>query len=153
MENRKMKAEIEVVAADEKLAQLFSEAEFRDLLNSEIGLSPLAYGTKFESDDIVSAEVVILTAFDIVEYVQGAGTDREKHVRFALWRVRLQDAGDISANTYQEGYYQSGAVLTKLADVINNKGLRNELEQYGIKIKAKWEKTSANNTVMTVTIL
>lgn len=150
---RNQSMEIEAVSTDEKLANVISESDFRDLLNSEIGLSPLAYGTKFESDDLVRAENVILTDFDIVEYIQGEGTDKEKDVRFALWRVKIQDDVDFDKGVYREGYYQSGAVLTKLADAIRNKGLQKELETYGVKIKAKWEKTSANNPILTITIL
>lgn len=117
-------------------------------MQGELGLSPLAVGEKFESDDIVKADRVTLWAFDWVEYTVNEGTDKEENVRFALWKTTVERSGK-----RVEGYYQGGVVLNKLATAIGKKGLEAELQKYGVNIKAEWGKTSSKNEILLITIV
>lgn len=142
------KNEIETTAQKAVPAQAASYEEFVSLLQGELGLSPLAVGEKFESDDIVKADNVTLWDFDWVDYTENAGTDKERNVRFAIWKTTLEKGG----KTY-EGYYQGGVVLNKLATAIGSHGLQNELHEYGVKIKAEWGKTSGKNEILLVRVI
>lgn len=125
-------------------AEPFNPAAFIEELQSVISLSPLAHGTKFESEDIVNAEDVVLNDLDIVEYKKSDGEE----VRFAVWRCETTIKGE-----KYDGYYQSGAVLTKLADhILENNQIEN-VRAHGIRINATWGKTSTKNNIVLVDIV
>lgn len=125
-----------------------TQSAFVQVLQTTLGVSDLAYGTKFDSDDLVTAKDLFLTDYDFVSYTENAGTPKERDVRFAVWRVVL-DRG----NGFEEGYTQGGIVLTKLADGIEKNNLRPQMEAFKIHVKCAWAKTGSNNNVLTVSIL
>lgn len=123
--------------------------DFKEALQASIGLSPLATGTKFESDDLVNADTVRLIDFDWAEYVEHAGEPNEREVKFTIWQVEVTAMdGEIT-----RGYYQGGTVLNKLARAIEEKGLFGELSAYGININAHWGKTAGKNDILLIDIL
>lgn len=151
MENKK---QVETVAEVKQTATAptvcADKAAFLTLVQSAMGVSPLAYGRKFESDDLVAAiSPVTLTELDLVDYKENEGTPNEKDVHFALWRVTVETSQD----TFEDGYYQSGTVLTRLGDYIRNAGLENDLRTYGVKIKASWGKTTGGQKILKVDLV
>lgn len=125
---------------------------FLDMLAGEIGLSSLAVGEKFSSDDLVKADVIHLFAYDWVEYVESAGTPEERDVRFALWGVELREedgTGDFKAT---RGYYQGGTVMNRLALAIEKNNAADDFARFGINIKCKWGKTRDKNKILLVEI-
>ena len=108
-----------------------------------IALSSLAVGAKFESDDLVEADNIILRDCDIVEYNKSNG----ENVRFAVWAVDITKADKTIA-----GYHQSGTILTKMADGIIEAGALPALREYGLRIVAKWKKTSGGNDILDITV-
>lgn len=144
------KNEVTAVAKEKStVLSAIDRADFNQLLQSSLGVSPLAYGDKFESDDLVNAKAVTLTAYDFVSYTENAGTAKERDVRFAVWRATIIDDDDVQ----RDGYVQGGLVLTKLADVIEDKGLQAALEQFGVNIECTWGKTSSNNNILQVKVI
>lgn len=144
----KTSTEIEAVAQDERPAAAATYDQFVELLQGELGLSPLAVGEKFESDDIVKADNVTLWDYDWIDYTENAGTDKERNVHFAIWKTTIERNGKTI-----EGYYQGGVVLNKLATAIGSHGLQNELHEFGVKIKAEWGKTSGKNEILLVRVI
>lgn len=108
-----------------------------------IALSPLAVGAKFESDDLVEADGIVLRDCDIVEYNKSNG----ENVRFAVWAMDITKGDKTIA-----GYHQSGVILTKMADGIISEGALDALREYGLKIAAKWKKTSGGNDILDIVV-
>lgn len=142
---------LNVKNADTKIAVPELDA-FKAELQASIGLSPLAVGVKFETDDLVNAKSVRLLDFDWVEYTENVGEPDEKDVRFALWAVELIDEND-ETDTPILGYHQGGIVLNKLAEAVEQKGLYEAMKTYGIDINAHWGKTSAKKQILLVDIV
>ncbi len=128
---------------------LMSEKAFMDMLQGAIGVSPLAVGTKFETDDLIAAVSVRLYDFDWVDYVENAGKPDEREVHFTVWSTIVTDTDGNKI----EGYYQGGTVLNKLATAIETKNIRAEMEKYGIGISVSWGKTNSNNKIALITIV
>ena len=126
-----------------------SKDAFKELLQGSIGLSPLATGQKFESDDLIEAAGVHLVDFDWVEYTENAGETDERDVKFTLWAVEVTDmSGGIT-----KGYYQGGTVLNKLAKTIEDNDLFDELAEYGIDVNVRWGKTAKKKEIVLIDIL
>lgn len=118
-------------------------------LQGEINLSPLAVGTKFDSDDLVKADYVKLKEFDWVEYVENEGTEKERNVRFALWAIDVQNGEKV-----EQGYYQGGIILNKIATAIGkSEKLLDDFNRFGVIIKCEWGKTSSKNDILLVKVL
>lgn len=143
------KNEVAVTAETTTPAVKVSYDAMVDILQGELGLSPLAVGEKFESDDLVQSADITLWAYDWVNYIENEGTDKEREVRFALWKTTLTDRKGVT----REGYYQGGAILNKLATAIGANGLENEMAEYGVKITAKWGKTSSKNDILLIQVV
>ena len=134
---------------DTKNKPVIAASDFKEALQSSIGLSPLATGVKFESDDLVEADKVHLTAFDWVAYTENEGGADERDVKFTIWAVEVTDtSGNIT-----KGYYQGGTVLNKLARAIEEKDLFAELAAFGIDINVHWGKTSSKNDILLIDII
>ena len=118
-------------------------------LTAAIGVSPLAVGTKFESDDLVNADYVRLKDFDWISYRENKGSDDEKEVNYSLWSVTVYNDDKI-----ENGYYQAGVVLGNLARSIEEDvQLREFMDTYGICVIVQWSKTNSKNPIITVQIL
>lgn len=146
--NNKTETQIETTAGEARTVANVTYDQFVEALQAELGLSPLAVGEKFESDDIVKADTVTLWDYDWVDYTENAGTDKERQVHFSIWKTTVERGGKVI-----EGYYQGGVVLNKLATAIAANGLQNEMHEYGIHIKAEWGKTSGKNEILLVKIV
>ncbi len=147
MENKKI---IETTgSASRPLTDTLSQTAFNDFLQGAIGVSPLAVGVKFTTDDLIDAISVVFTNFDWVDYVENAGNDDEREVHFSVWSTTIvNDDG----NTV-EGYYQGGTVLNKLAVAIDTNDLRREMERYGIHVSVSWGKTNNKNKIALFTVV
>lgn len=151
-----MKNEIVLRATtDERVANYKggSKAALSALLQSEIGISPLAVGTKFETDDLVAADGVKLKDFDLVEYTEDEGGKNEKHVRFYVWAVEVSNKDRQGGYTVESGYYQGGTVMNKIAETIRRYNAESDLHNFGIDVKVEWGKTSSGNKIALVTVL
>lgn len=144
---------VETTATEKAPPALMGNAEFTELLQSAIGLSPLAVGEKFSTDDLIAAESVTLWAFDWVDYVENEGTADEKNVHFALWKTIIEVKEKSGETVAIEGYYQGGAILNKIAQAIADNNAYTELGTYGIKIRVEWGKTSGKNPIALITVL
>lgn len=140
MANEIIKTKTAAVAAS---AAAITAATLAAIAQEAIALSPLAVGAKFESDDLVEADNIVLRDCDIVEYNKSNG----ENVRFAVWAMDITKGDKTIA-----GYHQSGAILTKMADGIINAGALEALREYGLKIAAKWKKTSGGNDILDVVV-
>lgn len=144
----KEKNEIEAVGTETNRPAMLTADAFKASLQGALGLSPLAVGEKFESDDLVKADKVTLWEFDWVDYTKNEGKPDEENVHFALWRVTVENKGDIT-----EGYYQGGVVLNKLATHIQSENIGEELSTFGVEIRAEWDKTSSGNKILKITVV
>lgn len=142
------KNEIETKGKEVNTPALIAENMFKESLQGALGLSPLAVGEKFESDDLVAADKVTLWAYDWVNYTENEGTDKEREVNFALWKATVERGGVVI-----DGYYQGGTILNKLARHIANNNLERELETYGVDISAEWGKTSSKNDILIIKVI
>ena len=140
MANEIIKTQTAAVAAS---AAAITAATLAAIAQEAIALSPLAVGAKFESDDLVEADEIVLHDCDIVEYNKSNG----ENVRFAVWAMDITKGDKTIA-----GYHQSGAILTKMADGIINAGALPALREYGLKIAAKWKKTSGGNDILDIVV-
>lgn len=140
MANEIIKTKTAAVAAS---AAAITAATLAAIAQEAIALSPLAVGVKFESDDLVEADEIVLRDCDIVEYNKSDGVI----VRFAVWAMDITKGDKTIA-----GYHQSGAILTKMADGIINAGALEALREYGLKIAAKWKKTSGGNDILDIVV-
>lgn len=140
MANEIIKTQTAAVAAS---AAAITAATLAAIAQEAIALSPLAVGVKFESDDLVEADEIVLRDCDIVEYNKSNG----EIVRFAVWAMDITKGDKTIA-----GYHQSGAILTKMADGIINAGALAALREYGLKIAAKWKKTSGGNDILDIVV-
>ena len=140
MANEIIKTKTAAVAAS---AAAITAATLAAIAQEAIALSPLAVGAKFESDDLVEADNIILRDCDIVEYNKSNG----ENVRFAVWAMDITKGDKTIA-----GYHQSGAILTKMADGIISAGALDALREYGLKIAAKWKKTSGGNDILDIVV-
>lgn len=141
MANEIIKTQTAAVAAN--TPAITSAAALAAIAQEAIALSSLAVGAKFESDDLVEADEIVLRDCDIVEYNKSNGDN----VRFAVWAMDITKGDKTIA-----GYHQSGAILTKMADGIINAGALPALRKYGIKIAAKWKKTSGGNDILDIVV-
>ena len=141
MANEIIKTQTAAVAANTRA--ITSAAALAAIAQEAIALSALAVGAKFESDDLVEADEIVLRDCDIVEYNKSNGDN----VRFAVWAMDVTK-GDKTIS----GYHQSGAILTKMADGIINAGALTALREYGLKIAAKWKKTSGGNDILDIVV-
>lgn len=141
MANEIIKTQTAAVAANTRA--ITSAAALAAIAQEAIALSALAVGAKFESDDLVEADEIVLRDCDIVEYNKSNG----ENVRFAVWAMDVTKGGKTIA-----GYHQSGAILTKMADGIINAGALAALREYGLKIAAKWKKTSGGNDILDIVV-
>lgn len=132
-----------VVAQKDTPVAIATRDSFFDTIEQSIGVSPLAVGRKFTSDDLVDADFVQLLDYDFVDYDAS-----DEHVHFAVWRVSVENDGEDV-----EGYYESGTVLTKVAHVVHDNKMDDELHQFGIPIKCDWGKTSSGNRIILVNIV
>ena len=139
---------VETTATAANNPAVMEESAFKALLQGAIGLSPLATGEKFSTDDLVEMSNVTLWDYDWVDYTEGEGTRDEKYVRFALWKVTAERDG-----VTVDGYYQGGTILNKLAATIQTNNAGEELRKYGVKIKVEWGKTNAKNDIALITII
>lgn len=140
MANEIIKTQTAAVAAS---AAAITAATLAAIAQEAIALSPLAVGVKFESDDLVEADEIVLHDCDIVEYSKSNGED----VRFAVWAMDVTKGDKTIA-----GYHQSGAILTKMADGIIEAGALEALRKYGLRIAAKWKKTSGGNDILDIMV-
>lgn len=139
-----------LVTTDERYNVVLESAEqLADFLQGEIGLSPLAVGKKFESDDLVKARSVMLNAYDWVDYLEQEGTDKEKHVHFSLWAVEVVDENGET----EYGYYQGGTILNKMALALDKSNGADALVRYGVKIKCEWGKTNSKNDILLISVV
>lgn len=124
------------------------------MLQGELGLSPLAVGTKFETDDLLKANNVHLSAFDWVDYIKDEGGEKEEKVHFALWAVEV---GTLNKKTseieYESGYYQGGVVLNKLAMALERNDALDDFAMFGVDVTFRREKTSSGNPIVLVDIM
>ncbi len=137
--------------ANEKttVSDLLNQSEFVDVLQGALGVSPLAVGQKFTTDDLIDAVKVTLRDFDWVDYVERAGDEDEREVHFTVWSTTIiNDDGDEI-----DGYYQGGTVLNKLATAIETKNLRREMGEYGIHVSVSWGKTNNKNKIALFTVV
>lgn len=141
MANEIIKTQTAAVAAN--TPAITSAAALAAIAQEAIALSALAVGAKFESDDLVEADEIVLRDCDIVEYNKSNG----ENVRFAVWAMDVTKSDKTIA-----GYHQSGAILTKMADGIINAGALPALREYGLRIAAKWKKTSGGNDILDITV-
>lgn len=140
MANEIIKTQTAAVAAS---AAAITAATLAAIAQEAIALSPLAVGAKFESDDLVEADNIVLHDCDIVEYSKSNG----ENVRFAVWAMDITKGDKTIA-----GYHQSGAILTKMADGIIEAGALPALREYGLRIAAKWKKTSGGNDILDIIV-
>lgn len=140
MANEIIKTQTAAVAAS---AAAITAATLTAIAQEAIALSPLAVGAKFESDDLVEADNIVLHDCDIVEYSKSNG----ENVRFAVWAMDITKGDKTIA-----GYHQSGAILTKMADGIIEAGALPALREYGLRIAAKWKKTSGGNDILDIIV-
>ena len=77
MANEIIKTQTAAVAVS---AAAITAATLAAIAQEAIALSPLAVGVKFESDDLVGADNIVLRDCDIVEYNKSNG----ENVRFAV---------------------------------------------------------------------
>lgn len=150
MANKQMMTTTETTVAVYKPG---NNATFKQMLQGEIGLSPLAVGTKFESDDLVHADRVHLLDYDWVDYYENEGTPDEKHVNFALWAVEISNEDGKGDYITETGYYQGGLVMSKIAKAIERNNAYDDLRKFGIDVKCEWGKTNAKNPILLVTIV
>ncbi len=145
-----MKNEVQTTAQTISAPAIMDQSDFSALLQGAIGISRLAVGHKFTTDELVKSPTVTLRDFDWVDYVENAGTPNERNVHFSVWAV---DVATNDGNQTISGYYQGGTVLNKLADTIESNNLRREMEKYGIPITVSWGKTNNKNDIAVITIL
>ena len=141
MANEIIKTQTAAVAVS---AAAITAATLAAIAQEAIALSPLAVGVKFESDDLVGADNIVLRDCDIVEYNKSNG----ENVRFAVWAMDVTKGDKTIA-----GYHQSGAILTKMADGIIGAGALEALRKYGLRIAAGWKKTSGGNDILDIVVV
>lgn len=123
-----------------EIVPAISQDEFLSVLRESMSVSALAVGKKFESDDLVRAQNVILRDVDTVDY----NSAKDGDVHYAVWTVEVDG---------ETGWYASGIVLTQLADEIISNNFVQALRDYGVKINAEWHKTRNDKRILRVTLL
>lgn len=126
---------------------------FLEMIQSSIGISDLAVGKKFDTDDLVKADMVRLLDYDIVSYLENEGAQNEREVNFAVWSVEVSNEDGTGVMTTETGYYQGGTVMTKIAKAIARHGAYEDLRKFGIAVKCRWSKTSGKNDILLVDII
>lgn len=136
----------EIVEATEKMDMVVTTYEqLSDFVGEAIGTSPLMEGTKFSSDELIAADVVILRDVDWVDYIQDEGEPSERAVHFSIWSVEVDG---------EKGYYQAGTVFNKIARALErNPSAYQVFRENGLRIKCTWGQTSSKNKIVLVSVV
>lgn len=146
MASKEVETRIEKVVGENPLSDEAAFAALHEVASLALTASPLMTGKKYETDELLTAHAVMLKDVDTVDYTAG-----DEAVHFGVFRVVPLDKQMKPCN--EEGYYNGGAVLTKLADNIISANMAEAMRVHGLIVKLEKKKTSGGNTLTNVILV